>query len=357
MKLTVRVIVSIVFCFFFHFLKAQINDCPYIFYEEDKIIVKWITNDKLIQKEYQQGEFKKLKISSCKVFQSKYIDLDQPIEIDFKQHFTGVSKIAALSDIHGQHDLFIKLLKANKIIDKKERWSYGKGHFVVVGDVFDRGDNVTETLWFLYKLEQQAIKVGGKVHLLLGNHELMVLNGDLRYISDKYELVSEKMGLKYSELFGPNTWIGRWLRTKPVAVSINDIAFAHAGFSPGFVNKNFDIESANRFFHKGIIDKSKKSIAKNDTTKFLAKSGGPIWYRGYFKDEDFKKTQAIEILAHLNKKHIVVGHTSMKEVRSHFDGLIFSVDSSIKKGEYGEILIWENDHFFRGTLSGEKIGF
>ncbi|TRX59560.1 metallophosphoesterase [Fulvivirga sp. M361] len=357
MSLIIRTIILACICLHSSLLKAQFDDCPYIFYDTDKIIVKWIEGGELVQKEYDKDRFKKLKISSCEAFQSKYLDLNPSDNIDYGQRFTGISKIAVLSDIHGQYDLFIKLLQAQKIINKKGKWSYGKGHFIIVGDVFDRGDSVTETLWFLYKLEKEAIKAGGKVHLLLGNHEVMVLNGDLRYIHDKYQLISEKMDMKYHELFGSNTLIGHWLRTKPVAITINDIAFAHAGFSPEFASKGFDIQSTNRLFYKKIIDKTKKDIAKNDTAKFLAKSDGPIWYRGYFKDENFTKQQATEILEHLNKKHIVVGHTSMKKVKSHFDGTIFSVDSSIKKGEKGEILIWENDQFYRGLLSGERVAF
>ncbi len=357
MKSIIRAILLVIACFYSSLLKAQLNDCPYVFYDTDKIIIKWIEDGELIQKVYDKHRFKKLRITTCEAFRSKYLVTDPSMEIYDQPHFTGVSKIAALGDIHGQYDLFIELLQAHKIINKKGKWSYGKGHLVIVGDVFDRGDHVTETLWFLYKLEQEATKAGGRVHLLLGNHEIMVLNGDLRYISDKYKLVSEKMGLEYDELFSSNTFIGRWLRTKPVAVTIGDIAFTHAGFSPQFVSKQFDIESTNRLFHAGIVDKSKEVIAKNDTTRFLAKSKGPVWYRGYFRDKNFTKAQAREILDHLNKKHIVVGHTSMKKVKSHFDGLIFSVDSSIKKGEYGEILIWENDQFFRGTLSGEKKNF
>jgi len=57
----------------------------------------------------------------------------------------------------------------------------------------------------------------------------------------------------------------------------------------------------------------------------------------------------------MGMKHIVVGHTSMKTVLSHFDGLIYSVDSSMKKGKYEEILIWENNKFFRDTLDRKRI--
>ena len=60
----------------------------------------------------------------------------------------------AISDIHGQHELFIKLLQSQKVINEENQWIYDKGHLVIVGDIFDRGDQVTETLWFLFFLEK-----------------------------------------------------------------------------------------------------------------------------------------------------------------------------------------------------------
>ena len=102
-----------------------------------------------------------------------------------KPIFTNINKIAALSDIHGQYDLVIKLFKNNKIIDDNLNWIFGDGHLVITGDIFDRGDTVNEVLWFIYKLEAQAENNGGRVHYLLGNHEYMIFYNDLRYIHEK----------------------------------------------------------------------------------------------------------------------------------------------------------------------------
>ncbi|AXT53272.1 metallophosphoesterase [Aquimarina sp. BL5] len=333
----------------------EINDCPYIFYKGDSVEVKWIVRGKLNMETFSNTNFKKLEVKTCEEFKSKYVEIKPSIIIDDDQKFHCVPKIAILSDIHGQHDLFINLMKANKIINKKGEWSYGNGHFVIVGDIFDRGDKVTESLWFVYNLEKQAKKAGGKVHFLLGNHEVMILQGNDKYIHNKYKWVSEQMGVTYKELFGKETLLGEWIRTKPVAIAINDIAFVHAGFSPEFTQKKYDISNVNQLFHHSIIDHDKETVLKNDDLKFMLKKKGPIWYRGYFRDKDFTKEKAQKILHGIGMKHIVVGHTSMKRVLSHFDGLIYSVDSNLKKGEYGEILIWENNKFYRGTLDGKRI--
>lgn len=332
-----------------------INDCPYVFYQDDTVVVKWVENDFIREKIFTIDDFKTFKIPACKEFKPQYLNIKPDFEIDNKQEYKNVSKIAMLSDIHGQYDLFIQLLQANKIINERNEWIYGDGHFVIVGDIFDRGEHVTETLWFIYNLEQQAALAGGKVHYLLGNHEIMILEGNQKYVNEKYKWVAKGMGVTYKELFSKETLLGAWIRTKPIAITINDIAFAHAGFSPEFIDGDFDIEKANELFHEQIIDVVKKEVLDDDDLKFMVKKNGPIWYRGYFKDNEFTKEKVMLILKALNKKHIVVGHTSMHEVLSHFDGLIYSVDSSMKHGESAEILMWEDGSFFKGTLSGLKI--
>ena len=85
-------------------------------------------------------------------------------------------------------------------------------------------------------------------------------------------------------------------------------------------------------------------------------SSGPIWYRGYFYD-DLSDSTISRILGKINANHIVVGHNSQEQVLQLYDKKIFAVDSSIKKGVYGEILLIRKKLYFRGTMQGEKIKF
>ena len=66
---------------------------------------------------------------------------------------------------------------------------------------------------------------------------------------------------------------------------------------------------------------------------------GPIWYRGYFGD-DLKDQQVTKLLKITEVKHIVVGHTSQKQVETLFKNKIFAVDTSIKKGVSGQLLFY-----------------
>ena len=319
---------------------STLNDGPFVFIEQDKLVHKEIINGELTIKNLSLNAFK----TTFNAEESTY---------------KNVEKIAALSDIHGQYDLAVTLLKNNKIIDKNLNWRFGKGHLVIAGDIFDRGPKVHETLLLVYKLEQQAKKKGGKVHFLLGNHEYMVLHNDLRYIHRKYRHTTRLLRTNYGDLYGKNTVLGRWLRSKATIIKINTDYFVHGGVSKEFITKTgFSSETMHTInaTMRNAIDRTKEEMKATDFYKTYFSSKGLIWYRGYFYD-NLEDTEINDILHTLDSKHIIVGHCSNKEVVQLFNHKIFGVDSSLKNGEYGELLLIKKNKYQRKTLKGKKKKF
>ena len=97
--------------------------------------------------------------------------------------FTSVGRIVAVGDVHGGYDEFVAILRAARVIDGKHRWSGGRTHLVQTGDLVDRGAGSRQVMDLVMRLEGEARAAGGRVHALLGNHEVMNLTGDLRYTS------------------------------------------------------------------------------------------------------------------------------------------------------------------------------
>ncbi|MDG1527921.1 MAG: metallophosphoesterase [Polaribacter sp.] len=319
---------------------TTLNDGPFIFIEQNKLVQKEIINGELTIKNLPLNAFK----TTFNAEESTY---------------KNVEKIAALSDIHGQYGLAVTLLKNNKIIDKNLNWRFGKGHLVIAGDIFDRGPKVHETLLLVYKLEQQAKKEGGKVHFLLGNHEYMVLHNDLRYIHRKYRHTTRLLRMNYSDIYGKNTVLGRWLRSKATIIKINKDYFVHGGVSKEFITKTgFSSETMHTInaTMRNAIDLTKEEMKATDFYKTYFSGKGLIWYRGYFYD-NLEDTEINDILHTLDSKHIIVGHCSNKEVVQLFNHKIFGVDSSLKNGEYGELLLIKKNKYQRKTLKGKKKKF
>lgn len=334
-----------------------ITDGPYIFNVNGTLTVKWIKNsilreDFIVPENF--AEIKKKFNLSC-----NYKDLTDSYlqKSNYSQNYRKVDSISVISDVHGKYNIYINLLKAMGIIDNNLKWKFGRGHLVVLGDIFDRGDMVTEVLWHLFGLEKQAAKAGGMVHVLLGNHEVLVLSKDLRYINEKYEKVEAISNTEYFDLYSENSVLGRWLRSKPVAITINDIIFVHGGISIGMVYRNFTIKQINQIFSDNIVGKEMPVNNENERQMFLNDNYGPVWYRGYFTDTSLCESRLDSILDFYNKKHIVVGHTASEDIKTQFNNKIFGVDAGIAIDQSGGMLIYKNGFFYKGYITGKRIKF
>ena len=184
----------------------------------------------------------------------------------------------------------------------------------------------------------------------------MVLHKDLRYVHDRYKVSTKLLGLAYDELYSNQTIIGRWLRSKSTIIKINNSIFVHGGVSEEFIAENgIDLSNTNQIM-RSSIQRSKQEMKSTDFYKTYYGKKSLIWYRGYFYD-NLVDADISKILTQVNSEHIVVGHCSNEEVVQLYDHKIFGVDSSIKKGTYGELLFIKNKQFYRGTLDGKQIKF
>jgi len=142
-------------------------------------------------------------------------------------------ELYVVGDLHGQLDRFTELLSGAGLIDENLSWAGGQATLALLGDMMDRGPDVTPLLWFLYRLEEEAEQAGGSVLPILGNHELLVFANDLRYVESREILVSDIHGLGYAEMFEPrSTVLGRWIASLPPLVRVGDLLLAHGGAGP-----------------------------------------------------------------------------------------------------------------------------
>jgi hypothetical protein len=235
--------------------------------------------------------------------------LSKKNHLKYKDEYMNHADIFVVSDIHGHYDNFVNLLKTNKIIDSNLEWAFGKGHLVIVGDVFDRGNMVTECLWLIFTLEYQAKRSGGMVHYLLGNHEIMILKDNNEfYANDKYILPYAKVGINYHNLFNRNYVLGQWLRSKNIVVKINNLLFVHGGIPPDFVDMNRTLTQINQSIHDYMTDTSEVILVGiNPIIQ-------PTWYRGYFRNADMSNDLS-RLCKYYKVDKIIVGHTTVDQVK------------------------------------------
>lgn len=262
------------------------------------------------------------------------------------------AKVLAVSDVHGNFDTLRALLKAHGVVDAAHRWTFGRGHLVVVGDVFDRGPKATEALWLIRSLEAQAAKAGGRVHMLLGNHEAMVLQDDLRYVHPKYRaLLRDTLPLTLPQLYGPDSELGRWLRTRPALLRLGPYLFVHGGISPTILDLQLGVKGCNEAVRRNLDGPKSNALAQQ-----LFGPEGPLWYRGLVPGAqnggDADEGTLARALEAFKVQAIVVGHSTLDRVTSLHAGKVFGIDAGLKGQKRGEVWVCKSGRAFRGGLDG-----
>jgi len=269
----------------------------------------------------------------------------------------GVERVVAVGDVHGAYDRYVEILKVADVIDANGRWAGGSTHFVQLGDVVDRGPDSRKALDFLRRLEREAQSAGGRVHVLLGNHEVARMLGDLRLTAlAEYEafaasgsaalrerflqtlkpaerdeaLKQTPLGqIEMRQAFGRDGEYGKWLRQLPVTIRINGIVFVHGGISPAVAPLGCS----------GINDQVRRELTSDlDKTRtaplatLAARVDGPLWYRGLAQEPDAFAPQVTDILSKLGARAIVIGHTvsATGRIGTRFDGRVVQIDTGMQ---------------------------
>jgi hypothetical protein len=305
--------------------------------------------------------------------------------------FSGVEKIVVFGDVHGAAGTLVELLTYLELIDPQQVWTGGTTHLVSLGDLLDRGEDSRLAMDLLMDLQAQALQVGGRVHVVLGNHEVMNLTGDLRYVADgefrafaANEPAASRSNLLAVEnpqaahgddaaptypagffaqrsAFASDGHYGRWLLDLPAMVVINDIAFVHGGF-PFWMNE-FSQVAVNRevgdSLHTLLLEGSQlvaagaippwedllsvpmdnvdnPAFSNAQHSPFLGNSG-PFWYRGTAHCHPLIEEHRISTaLDHFGVKRLVLGHspTTTRRIQQRLQGRVILADTGMLASYY-----------------------
>lgn len=279
--------------------------------------------------------------------------------------FPKVSRIIALGDLHGDFDFMIKLLKLSKVIDDSNKWIGGDTFVIQVGDQLDDcrtaggfnkcGDEYgpsnphadIEIIFFLKDLNDQAMRSGGRVIMLYGNHEILNIIGQPQhltfksinafngYVDPKNETLIFRDPLdarKYAFSNG-NEYARLLACTHKAVVIIGSNMFMHAGLIPEIAEKlninnredlyNFDIVV--REWVLGLVKKI-DLIALNEF--------GPFWYRKYGKIQkdlpldDEKCSEFASIMKLFKINNMILGHTPQNGITSTCGNHLHRIDTA-----------------------------
>jgi len=293
-------------------------------------------------------------------------------------------RVVAIGDIHGDFDAFAGILQRAQLVDPGLRWAGGNAILVQTGDFLDRGPKARAVMDLLMSLQEGAPKQGGRVIVLMGNHEAMNIYGDLRYITDKdyASFADDGAGARRNKVptarppgfeercsaFAADGRYGKWLRTLPAVTRINDSVFLHGGIHPDLsalsiekINETIATEikafDAYKQFMAGkkiaqpcdtlqervaaarmALEKAKgkeaetlKSFLEYDAWLSISENG-PLWFRGYAQWTDAEGAPQIQRLAEaFGVARFVVGHTPQLpgSIVTRFGGKVYLIDTGM----------------------------
>lgn len=326
-------------------VKYELNgiDGPYLV---DSMIYRVDSTNNLIEKTYKSADSIPVQVNNNDS-DKFYFHKKDSIRLN-PSSYPMPEKLIAISDIEGNFDGFSSFLISNNVIDKNYNWTFTNGHLILVGDFVDRGNNVIPVLWLIYKLEAEAEKQGGKVHYILGNHEIMNFQGSYQYNNKKYVKVSEliyeknhidsisinkKNAVKF--MYSYRTELGKWLHSKNGIEKIGDYLFVHAGLSPKVLEHNLSIDQINNIVRNNCDKDLYNKPEDNKIANFLIGKEGIFWYRGLAADykyyDKIREDQLDKILNFYQAKKIIFGHTVVDDITKEFDGRAINLD--VKHGQ------------------------
>jgi len=310
--------------------------------------------------------------------------------------FENVARIVAIGDLHGDFAGYVEIMEMAGLRDREGHWIGGKSHLVQTGDITDRGPDSRQIIDDLRKLKKRAKKAGGRIHTLIGNHELMNIVGDLRYVhpgefeafrgnaskvrlDDYYrrsEVAARTQAEEAGEEFSQSAFRQEWYETHPLGfiehrlnwgsggpyfkwaiknpalVKINDSLFVHAGISATYAH--FSLKGFNKQVRNLINKKDEQAL------DLLFSENGQLWYRGQSENEgEEEETNLATVLENYKAERLVIGHTPTGGyILPRFEGRVVVIDVGLGEfyGSNRGFLLFEEGLWF-GVHWGSKTPF
>jgi hypothetical protein len=218
---------------------------------------------------------------------------------------------------------------------------------VQTGDEIDRADEDRDVLDLFERLIGEAQAAGGRVIALNGNHEIMNVQGDFRYVTpaaaDAFRGVSPRSPLARSVVppfvdraaaFLPGGAYAEKLSRRDLVVVVGDSVFAHGGVLPDHVSYGIArINAETRAWMHG---------GQAQAPAIVTSERGPDWVRDFSQDPVSEEECALlgRALDALGAQRMVIGHTVQKSgISSACGERVYRIDVGLSRFYGGPIQI------------------
>ena len=237
-------------------------------------------------------------------------------------------RVVAIGDIHGDPDAARDVLQLAGLVDGTGTWTGGNAWLVQTGDITDRGPDSKGVITLLARLEKESAAAGGRVIALNGNHEVMNLLGDWRYVSPE-DLAGYGGDANRKLAWSPDGHDGAWTLAHDIVAQVDGTVFAHGGVDAHWAG--FGVRGLNAMAHAAMRKMGPPEVLGSD---------GPLWNRTFLLDEPVTACpQLAKALLALGADRMVVGHTTQDDgrVAARCTGQLYGLDTGLST-HYGRHL-------------------
>lgn len=240
-------------------------------------------------------------------------------------------RLVAIGDLHGDLDATRRALRLAGALSETDHWAGGSLTVVQTGDTIDRGDEDREVLDLLERLRAEAEQAGGALITLHGNHEVMNVASDLRYVS---QASAAAFSMGRARAFAPGGPYALKLAAWPVIQQVGDSVFVHGGVLPHHVR--YGIEKLNR-------ETSQWMRGAGPVPSLLMQEDAPIWTRVYSTPGvPSDCVQLAQALNALSANRMIVGHTPQPNgINADCEGRVWRIDTGLSRHYGGPMQVLE----------------
>ncbi|MDP2304524.1 MAG: metallophosphoesterase [Pseudomonadota bacterium] len=234
-------------------------------------------------------------------------------------------RLVAIGDLHGDLASALAVLRLAGLVDAAGAWSGGRAWLVQTGDITDRGPDSRGVIALIRRLQAEARAAGGEVVPLLGNHEVMNLTGDWRYVSPE-DLASYGGEAARKAAYAPSGDDGAWLLSQDAVARVGSTVFAHGGVDARWARQG--VRGLNAIVRAALLGQGPKEVLGSD---------GPLWNRAYLLSDPVTACAELgRALNELGAARMVVGHTTQDSGRiaERCGGQLWGIDTGIS-AHYG----------------------
>jgi hypothetical protein len=223
---------------------------------------------------------------------------------------------------------------------------------VQTGDFLGRNDDERQVLDFLFEIRRKAEAGGGKVHVLIGNHEVMGGRLDNQAVGpNPFPGFEGIPGLNLNDprlrflppnerargaALMPGGPYAKRLAEFPVVLRLGGTVFVHGGVVPRWAR--YGIDKINEEVRQWLLGRTPEP----DSTKGVDDGDRVMWTRQFSSNVDDRDCAELdESLKLLGARRMIVAHTVHANITPRCDGKVWAIDVGMSRYHGGKMELLE----------------